>query len=144
MNWYKISQNNSYGEFVVDENVSVDIFIEAPNADEANKKLLSLGAYFDGCSIGMDCPCCGDRWCPVSDRHYLPPDKTLREVIWACENAEKGVVWSYPWQQEKVNLFNCFELEGDYGKAIQKQATFSKRIEQAAEAWRNTLIGTTP
>ena len=43
------------------------MIIEADSANEANIKAEEIGIYFNGCSIGMDCSCCGDRWCSVDE-----------------------------------------------------------------------------
>ena len=44
-----------------------------------------MGVYFDGCDIGLDCSCCGDRWSDyadeidlteLSDRYHMKFEKT--------------------------------------------------------------------
>jgi hypothetical protein len=65
--FFTYRQNNSGGSFVKDENVDEFVIIQAKNADEANEKAEKLGIYFHGVGEGKDCPCCGDRWWPVSD-----------------------------------------------------------------------------
>lgn len=60
--FYTYDQNNSGGSFDVDDNVSEYVIIEAKSADHANKIAEDIGIYFDGCSTGDDCSCCGDRW----------------------------------------------------------------------------------
>ena len=64
--FYHFSQNNSGGSFVFDERQGLThhVIIEAHSADEANSRGEALGMYFDG---EGDCPCCGDRWYPVSE-----------------------------------------------------------------------------
>lgn len=41
------------------------MIVEAQSADHANQRAESSGLYFDGCSGGNDCDCCGDRWSRV-------------------------------------------------------------------------------
>lgn len=65
--FYKFTQNNSGGYFKFDENVSHYVIIEAKNTKEANKIAENIGIYFDGCSIVLDCYCCGDRWSSLWD-----------------------------------------------------------------------------
>jgi hypothetical protein len=65
MNFYKFSQNNSGGSFDTDENLCQAIYIEAESEEQANQKALELGIYFNGVEEGIDCDCCGDRWCPA-------------------------------------------------------------------------------
>lgn len=60
--YYEFSQNNSGGSFSVDNKLCHRLFIEAHSADEANRIAKDMGVYFDGCSEGIDCNCCGDRW----------------------------------------------------------------------------------
>lgn len=74
MKFYHFSQNNSGGSFHVDDNVSHHVIIEARNADAANNAARHIGIYFNGCDSDIDCPCCGDRWYPVSeyDGEYKP------------------------------------------------------------------------
>lgn len=60
--FYTYSQNNSGGWFENNENVCEYVIIEAKSAEHANNIAESIGIYFDGCSDGIDCSCCGDRW----------------------------------------------------------------------------------
>lgn len=61
MPFYEYRQNNSGGsfDFDADAGISVNVIIEADNAQEANYKAEDIGLYFNG---DGDCPCCGDRW----------------------------------------------------------------------------------
>lgn len=57
---YCYSQNNSFGEF---KGEYTRIFIEAENIEKADSAAqIYFGVYFGGVSMGIDCPCCGDRW----------------------------------------------------------------------------------
>jgi hypothetical protein len=60
--YFHFSQNNPGGSFVIDEKVAHHVIIQAHSAGEANRLALGVGIYFDGCSSGTDCNCCGDRW----------------------------------------------------------------------------------
>lgn len=58
--FYKYRQNNSWGQFYSDV---LFYFIEAKDVNEANKRAEEeTEIYFNGCNLGIDCPCCGDRW----------------------------------------------------------------------------------
>lgn len=72
LKFYEYNQNNSGGRFEVNKKLCHRIVIQAHNADEARDKALRLGIYFDGCSIGVDCSCCGDRWYETADETTLP------------------------------------------------------------------------
>lgn len=65
MPYYGFSQNNSGGEFEIDDKVTINVWVEANNAREANAKAEEIGIYFDGVNSEMDCECCGDRWSVV-------------------------------------------------------------------------------
>jgi len=62
--FYEFNQNNSGGDFDHDpeQGISHWVIIEAPDIATANTRAKSIGLYFDGCSSGRDCSCCGDRW----------------------------------------------------------------------------------
>lgn len=62
LKWYEFTQNNSGGYFEVDENVCHRMLIEASSFDEVLEKAESLRCYWNGVSVGIDCPCCGDRY----------------------------------------------------------------------------------
>lgn len=62
LKWFQFRQNNSGGSFHRNENLSVEVFIQAHNKREAISIGEDLGMYFNGVEDGMDCPCCGDRW----------------------------------------------------------------------------------
>lgn len=57
--YFTYTQNNSGGSFTLPAKY---VIVWAKNADEANDKAEEAGLYFDGCSSGFDCSCCGDRW----------------------------------------------------------------------------------
>lgn len=67
--FYHFRQNNSGGRFVFDKKngLSVNVIIEADSAEKANSLAEDIGIYFNGCSHGSDCHCCGDRWYTVSE-----------------------------------------------------------------------------
>lgn len=60
--FYLYRQNNSGGQFDLSDGVRVYTVIEAYSEDHANSLSSNFGIYFDGCSSGSDCECCGDRW----------------------------------------------------------------------------------
>lgn len=62
--FYTFNQNNSGGSFIENrtDGIAEYVIIEADSADEANDRAENIGIYFNGCSTGDDCSCCGDRW----------------------------------------------------------------------------------
>ncbi|AQR77216.1 hypothetical protein ABNB59_17200 [Paenibacillus larvae] len=60
--YFTFYQSNPGGFTIVNDSVCDVVIIETDTADQANKKAEEIGIYFDGCSTGNDCPCCGDRW----------------------------------------------------------------------------------
>jgi|3_EtaG_2_1085321.scaffolds.fasta_scaffold285966_1 hypothetical protein len=61
MKFFTFSQNNSGGVFA---GPAQYVIVQADDADDANAIAQDNGVYFDGCSTGWDCDCCGDRWYP--------------------------------------------------------------------------------
>ena len=103
--FYTFTQNNSGGSFITDEAIAHYVIIEADSADEANSIAESKGIYFNGCEIGEDCPCCGDRWYA----QYDDKDGTDTVMIYSkdpseCDDmfAEVGDPYCYVYQKDSV------------------------------------------
>lgn len=76
MKLYSFWQNNSGGTFDGPAHI---VLVQAKTAEKANERLLKFtDAYFDGCSAGIDCPCCGDRWTPV---YGEPAFESVKEAV---------------------------------------------------------------
>lgn len=69
MPYFHFNQNNSGGrfDFSESEGITHHVVIEARDANDANVTAITKGLYFDGCSNGQDCSCCGDRWYRVGE-----------------------------------------------------------------------------
>lgn len=82
MKFYTFRQNNSGGRFHLDalRGQGVMTFVEAPDAKTANEIALDHGIYFDGCQVGWDCPCCGDRWYEQDDDDDATEVETIEEL----------------------------------------------------------------
>lgn len=67
LQWFSYHQNNSGGDFIVDEDdlIAPYVIIQATDGEDANRRALMHGLYFDGIEKGRDCECCGDRWYAV-------------------------------------------------------------------------------
>ena len=88
MKWYSFSQNNSGGYFRGPRHVVV----QAVNAAMADATAESFaGVYFDGCSRGLDCACCGDRWSRTWDGEY--EDKPMVYGVDAVPNTNLMLVY---------------------------------------------------
>ena len=90
MSFYTFSQNNSGGNFIIDDDVAEYVIIEADNGDEALNIAENVGLYFNGVLEGKDCPCCGDRWSTCYSKYDEP-------MIWGNKDliAELKDTWSY-------------------------------------------------
>jgi hypothetical protein len=77
MPWFEFNQNNSGGSLKEDADLGIGplVWIEAADADDANKKAQHIGIYFNGVSEEIDCACCGDRWHPAWGEGQLLPSK---------------------------------------------------------------------
>jgi hypothetical protein len=81
MAFYQYQQNNSGGSFI--RKFGHSVYVEAASAAYADNRAEAVGIYFDGCSDGRDCPCCGDRW----SRAWGEPDaKDFPELRAAIES----------------------------------------------------------
>ena len=65
LEWYQFRQNNSGGSFTINEDVDINVLIQANSASEANEIAPYVGIYFNGVNDELDCECCGDRWYKV-------------------------------------------------------------------------------
>lgn len=70
--FYTYLQNNSGGDYIIDDSVCPYLIIEADSEAESDEIALSLGVYFNGCEKGLDCSCCGDRWWGASQESESP------------------------------------------------------------------------
>ena len=70
--YWEFRQNNSGGWFVKEFGHLTLIWAKTP--EDANHAAEQHGIYFDGCSRGRDCPCCGDRWSKVGAWGDAKPD----------------------------------------------------------------------
>ena len=71
MKIYEFRQNNSGGTYVG----AKFIYIAAENCDAANEFASEYTEiYFDGCYLGWDCNCCGDRWYPAYENDFTSPE----------------------------------------------------------------------
>ena len=90
--FYHYRQNNSGGSFILDDDVTVHVIIEAESAEQADRRAESIGIYFDGCSNGMDCPCCGDRWTSQYNKGDKEP-LVYGENPQAFADSDLGIRW---------------------------------------------------
>ena len=84
LKWYTWRQNNSGGRFIEPAHF---VSIQAPTHTAARRVAADIGVYFDGCSDGRDCPCCGDRWDDFPDVAEMPevygePMRKVAEADW--------------------------------------------------------------
>lgn len=60
--FYTFIQNNPGGTFTRTKDLNNIVIIESSSFREAIDIAESKGVYFNGCNLGIDCDCCGDRW----------------------------------------------------------------------------------
>lgn len=123
--FYAYTQNNSGGEFVVDDNVKHYVIIEANSAKEADEKAESIGLYFDGVKNGKDCPCCGDRWDKADDPDF-GINGTEKPEIYGQSVLKffKEIGWS-PWQEEAIVYYKDGKVE-----VFSAQTSTSKKLTE--------------
>jgi hypothetical protein len=96
--FYHYDQNNSGGSFVVNDNVTYNVIIEADSADEADERAKEIGIYFDD-DYDIDCECCGTRWDSawpdVGEETPMVYDKPVEDVdeYWAKDGEPMAYVY---------------------------------------------------
>lgn len=90
--FYHFRQNNSGGSVVIDDDVAINVIIEANSAEQANRSAQAIGIYFDGCDSGKDCSCCGDRWYKAdeSDGTAAPSIYNTHPEEYECKRTKPG------------------------------------------------------
>lgn len=63
--FFTFDQNNTGGRFL--DNMPLFLIVEAIDSFQADDIAINNGVYFNGCEIGLDCECCGDRWTESSN-----------------------------------------------------------------------------
>ena len=124
LKWFEYDQNNSGGSFVLDDDVALRVYVEASNYKEANSMAQGIGIYFDGCDLGLDCDCCGDRWTEPWDSSGMTADEMedLREdarpydVVWA--GADKPAVYYYFHDGRKVAEYLTVDEDTETGIGV--------------------------
>lgn len=102
--YYTYRQNNSGGTFT---GPAIIVFIQAYSEEEANRKAMAEGLYFDG---DGDCPCCGNRWSDWNDKGFDEPmiyGETIEEHL----NGKD--LWTDLYKNEKVPYIRVYHLTGD-------------------------------
>ena len=65
--FYAYHQNNSGGNFIINDKLGEIVVIEENSIENANEKAISIGIYFNGVKNNRDCECCGNRWSSIPD-----------------------------------------------------------------------------
>lgn len=115
-------QNNSGGEFEVNDKLCHRIIIEEKSERLAILKAEKLGCYWNGCDDGIDCSCCGDRWSinPLLidldgwkkngfDMYVYERDKNMKEAedIWFRKYGMYPRIKEPKWgKSTRVNIFH--------------------------------------
>jgi hypothetical protein len=134
--FYTFDQNNSGGSFQENDKVCELVIVEAYSADHANLLADDIGIYFEGCSNGLDCSCCGDRWHPVDDRDgYDVPSHYGKDIteVYASSYRRKAIIhylngtikkftfktwkdcpghkWEHKYGSKQCTVCDCWESE---------------------------------
>lgn len=91
--WFCYRQNNSGGNFVYDEGrgISVNVWVQARDAGEADFRAERIGLYFDGAG---DCSCCGDRWSSQGGYGWAGEDDTPPAPDVPFEKKDYRIKWT--------------------------------------------------
>lgn len=69
--FYAYHQNNSGGNFIINDKLGEIVVIEENSIENANKKAISIGIYFNGVKNNRDCGCCGNRWSSIPEKEDI-------------------------------------------------------------------------
>jgi hypothetical protein len=142
--FYEFAQNNSGGNFIVDENLCQRIIIEAEYEESAIEKAEDLGCYWNGVEDGRDCSCCGDRW-------YRSADEVDLAKIKGNNGYNIGIYSHYKNPEERwLNLYGKFPRFTEpiwkeiCGTEIFQARIYFDTIEQYAQFMANEYAMTNP
>lgn len=98
--FYTFQQNNSGGDFHINEDIAEVVIIEALNNSDANFKAKKLGM-----NNSDSCPCCGDRWSWQGDwtsedegseePNDLSQTEMLNAIIELADKAKDNIILDY-------------------------------------------------
>ena len=114
--FYAFRQNNSGGMFI---GTKLHI-IEANSAEEANTLASNYDIYFDGCSSGKDCSCCGDRWERAYEKGGTIKPQYYKVIF---EGTKEDIINSSPENFEHDRLDYTVEVHYKSGSTISYQFT---------------------
>ena len=69
--FYAYHQNNSGGNFIINDKLEEIVVIEENSIENANKKAIAIGIYFNGVKNNRDCECCGNRWSSIPEEEDI-------------------------------------------------------------------------
>jgi hypothetical protein len=120
LKWYEFSQNNSGGSFVVNENLSHRVYIQALDTASAISKAEDMGIYFNGCEDGRDRSCCGDRWHEPYGEVKFPLEYGNDLIFKNIEEYAQYLADEYGWTRPDIYLHYA---NGDKKKIYKKEPT---------------------
>ncbi|MNB81421.1 hypothetical protein D3C75_282030 [compost metagenome] len=96
-NYFHFRQNNSGGYFIVNDDVAINLIVEAMNANDAEQRMYDITADYS-----QYCSCCGERWSSWIDDE----DGTTEPTIYGRkldERSESIIIHHIDGRKEKVN-----------------------------------------
>lgn len=122
MPYFEFRQNNSFGHFEHDPHLGIGhcVYVEGDNADDANMRAKEIGLYFNGCDLGIDCPCCGDRWSEAwglgtpDPRRWEEEDGPPPTGAWGMNSYVHHKDWSFDTYDENgLKVLHTTKKEGE-------------------------------
>ena len=137
--FFNFNQNNTGGSFDEDEDLDTEVIIEAYDPEDVNNRAREIGIYFDGCSDGRDCGCCGDRWYPVSDndKGTKKPEIYSKDItkLYKGSYRESCIVYYVNGKKKKV----IFKEKNDGHKHIWKDQYSIGNQCELCEIWEKDI-----
>lgn len=116
MNFYLFNQNNVGGGCIHDNKLGITnyVIIQARTYEQANTIALFKGLYFDGCSKGIDCTCCGDRWTRATSNSIVDLNEHLEHYSNVYVHYLNGDIFDVKNNCKLKSLTRLKNLPGEY------------------------------
>jgi len=94
--YFVFDQNNSGGSMI---EPAQNIIVRASSGEEANKKLVEAGGYFDP-EFERDCDCCGNRWTPFQNDAISPKYEHMIDEYMIFTTKAKAIASAHTFGKE--------------------------------------------
>lgn len=148
MPYFEYHQSNPGGSHIYDaeRGLSVNVYIEADSAEQADERAGRIGIYFDGVDDHGDCSCCGDRWDRAhrywGDASPVDPDRIpAPEAVFVRDDNLDGFQPSKWMPEGQYDVF-VHPAEGDFYGAHAELEHILRRVTGYGVSFSRFFSGT--